>query len=270
MPADQRLAALKVAGPYFCELRHVSSMTLLRRLKRLCALSFLLLSLDVANAKNADEFFKPRDQLALATAAAAGRTADMEASVRRGANVNFQGVGGMTALIWAVGHESKEGVSWLLNNGADPNLVYAPDGNSCVTIAAMEDDPWFLKEILAHGGNPNYQNPINKHTPLMNAIVPVHPDNAKALLAVGADPNTFDHQGYPALFNAAANQRFEMVYDMLQAGADPTFSTPRRGGNALVRVLQQSRAEPGTPLYEWLTKVKYLLKEKGLDVDTVQ
>jgi ankyrin repeat protein len=239
-----------------------------RRSIWLCAISVLLLLFDVANAKNADEFFKQRDQLALATAAAAGRTADMEASVRRGAKVNFLGVGGMTALIWALGHESKEGVSWLLTHGADPNLVYAPDGNSCVTIAAMEEDPWFLKEILAHGGNPNYQNPINKHTPLMNAIVPLHPDNAKALLAAGADPNTFDHQGFPALFNAAANQRYEMVYDMLQAGADPTFSTPKRGGNALVRVLQRSPAEPGTPLYEWLTKVKDVLKEKGLDVDS--
>jgi ankyrin repeat protein len=246
----------------------MSRVTQSRRLIWLCTLGLLLLSFDGANAKNADEFFKPRDQLALATAAAAGRPEEMEASVRRGAKVNFQGVGGMTALIWAVGHESKEGVSWLLTHGADPNLIYAPDGNSSVTIAAMEEDPWFLKEILAHGGNPNYQNPINKHTPLMNAIVPVHPDNAKALLAAGADPNTFDHQGFPALFNAAANQRFEMVYDMLQAGADPTFSTPKRGGNALVRVLQRSPAEPGTPLYGWLTKVKDLLKEKGLDVDS--
>jgi uncharacterized protein len=246
------------------------SRTLPRRSIWLCALSFLLLSLDVANAKNAEEFFKPRDQLTLANAAAAGRTADMEASVRRGAKVNYQGTGGMTALIWALGHESKEGVSWLLTHGADPNLVYAPDGNSSVTIAAMADDPWYLEQMLAHGGNPNYQNPINKHTPLMNAIVPVHPDNAKALLAAGADPNTFDARGVPALFNAAATSRYEMVYDMLQAGADPTFSIGSRHKNSLIWVLQQSRADPGTPLYEWLTRIKDLLKEKGLDVDTVQ
>jgi ankyrin repeat protein len=238
-----------------------------RRLIRLCALSVLLLLFEVANAKNAEEFFKPRDQLTLANAAAAGRTADMEASVRRGAKINYQGVGGMTALIWALGHESKEGVSWLLTHGADPNLVYAPDGNSCVTIAAMEEDPWYLEQMLAHGGNPNYQNPINKHTPLMNAIIPVRPDNAKALLAAGAEPNTFDSLGSPALFNAAANQRYEMVYDMLEAGADPFFS--RNGRNSLVWLIQRSPVIPGTPAYEWLTKVKDVLKQKGLDVDSV-
>jgi ankyrin repeat protein len=60
-----------------------------------------------------------------------------------------------------------------------------------------------------------------------------------ALLAAGADPNPFDYRGFPGLFNAAANQRYEMVYHMLQAGADPTFSTPKRG-NALVWLLQSS------------------------------
>jgi uncharacterized protein len=247
--------------------RSVSRATLSRLLIWLCALSFLL-SFDIANAANAEEFFKPRDQLALVRAAAAGNTAGMEESLRHGAKVNYQGVNGMTALIWALGHESKEGVSWLLAHGADPNLVYARDGNSSVSIAAMEDDPWYLEQILAHGGNPNYQNPINKHTPLMNAIVPIHPDNAKALLAAGADPNTFDARGVPALFNAAATSRYEVVYDMLQAGADTTFSNAR-SGNGLVWAIQHSRAEPGTLLYEWLTKVKNLLKEKGLDVDTV-
>jgi uncharacterized protein len=249
------------------ELRAVSRVTLPRRQIWLCALGFLLLLLDVANAKNAEEFFKPRYQLALATAAAAGRTAEMEVLVNRGAKVNFQGIGGMTALIWALGHQSKEGVSWLLMHGADPNLVYAPDGNSSVTIAAMADDPWYLEQMLARGGNPNYQNPINKHTPLMNAIVPVHPDNAKALLAAGADPNTFDNLGYPALFNAAANQRYEMVYDMLEAGADPFFS--RNGRNSLVWLIQRSPVKPGSPAYEWLTKVKDVLRQKGLNVDSV-
>ena len=68
---------------------------------------------------------------------------------------------------------------------------------------------------------------------------------------------------------AAASSRYEMVYDMLLDGAEPTFSTPK-SGNALVSVLRRSRAEPGTPLYEWLIKVKDLLKTKGLDVDAVR
>ena len=243
-------------------------MTLCCRLTSLCTLVLHLFLYDIANAKNAEEFFKPRDQLALVSAAAAGRTADMEASVKHGAKVNFQGVGGMTALIWALGHESKEGVSWLLEHGADPNLVYAPDGNSSVTIAAMADDPWYLEQILAHGGNANYQNPINKRTPLMNAVVPVKPDNAKALLAAGADPKPTDSRGAPALFNAAANQRYEMVYYMLLAGADPTFSIGNKN-HVLASVLRDSRAQPGSPQYEWLIKVKDWLKTRGLDVDAV-
>jgi uncharacterized protein len=240
-------------------------VTLPRYLTWLCALVFVLL-LDVARASNAEEFFRPRDQLDLSNAAAAGSSSEMDAAAKRGAKVNFQGVGGMTAIIWALGHQSKEGVSWLLAHGADPNLVYAPSGNSSVTIAATMDDPWYLEQVLANGGNPNYQNPINKHTPLVDAMVPVSADNARALIAAGADLNVTDARGFTALSSAAATWRYEVVYDMLIAGADPTIKMGKNG-HTILSTIRTSRVPAENPSYEWLVKVRDLLRQKGLDVD---
>jgi ankyrin repeat protein len=223
-------------------------------------------SIERVEAMNAATFFRSSEQLAFATAAAEGRTDELESLVSNGAQVNAQGVDGMTALYWAMAHQSKKGVSWLLDHGADPNVVNARDGTAAISLAAMAPDPWYLKEILAHGGNPNFRNPLNQHTPLMDAIVPVSPENARALIAAGADLNPADARGFTVLFNASSNQRYEMVYDMLKAGADPTIKMGKRG-NTILWSLRHSRAPPGTTQYDWLMKVRDLLRQRGIDVD---
>ena len=131
----------------------------------------------------------------------------------------------------------------------------------------MREDPWFLKEVLAHGGDVNVRNPLNEHTPIFDALAVRLDDNVRALIAAGADMNTYDRLGLTPLIEAAANQRYKLVYDMLMAGADPTVGISKWKGKTLLSVIRHSRVPPGAPPYEWQLKVIDLLRQKGLDVE---
>jgi uncharacterized protein len=214
------------------------------------------------------DFFGAGPLTSLAEAAADGQTNKLDTLLASGANVNAQGVDGMTALYWAMAHSSRKGVSWLLDHGANPNITFARDGTSATSLAAMEADPWFLKEVLTQGGDVNVRNPLNEHTPILDVLATHRDDNVRALIAAGADMNTYDHLGLTPLVEAAANQRYELVYDMLNAGADPTMTVPKgRTNKTILTVVRRSRVPPDAPPYQWQLKVIHLLKKKGLDVE---
>jgi ankyrin repeat protein len=221
---------------------------------------------DWASETNARDFFKSSEQLSFANAAAEGRVDELENLTRHGANVNATGIDGMTALYWALDRSSKQGVSWLLEHGADPNAIFARDGTSATSLAAMHEDSWYLKEILAHGGDPNFRNPLNKNTPLFDALAAHRDNNVRVLITAGADMNTLNSIGATPMFVAAANQRYELVYDMLKAGADPTVKIGK-SGKTVLSVIRRSRVPPGAPPYEWQLKVVDFLRQKGLDVE---
>lgn len=223
-------------------------------------------SICLAEQMKARDFFKTEIQMSLAEAAAEGHTDRMEVLVASGADVNARGIDGMTALLWAVLQSSKTGVSWLLAHGADPNVIFTRDGSCATSIAAAQEDPDYLKEVLAHGGNVNIRNPLNDRTPLSNAIIMQRNENARALIAHGADMGVVDHLGITPLIMAAEAQRYELVYDMLLAGADPTQAMPKWKGMTLLTVIRQSHVPPSTARYGWQVKVIALLKQKGFDV----
>lgn len=221
-----------------------------------------------AGQLNATDFFKLGAQLSLAEAAADGRTDELEKLVSKGADVNAQGVDGMTALYWAMAHSSKKGVNWLLTHRANPNVIFTRDGTSATSLAAMQEDSWFLIQVLLHGGDANIRNPLNEHTPIFDALAANLDLNVRTLIGVGADMNTYDHLGLTPLVEAAANQRYELVYDMLIAGADPTMTVPKgRGNKTILSVVRRSQVRPDAPPYQWQLKVIELLKQKGLDVE---
>jgi hypothetical protein len=214
---------------------------------------------------NAADFFPSGPQLLLAEGAAAGNTEQLESLVAAGADVNAKGQEGMTALLWAVSRVSKRGVAWLLQHGANPNVTLSRDGLSATALAAKLKDPWFLQEVLTHGGDKNIRNPISGRTPLVEAMASGRNDNVQTLIAAGADLNTVDSLGLTPLVAAAMNQKYELVYDMLIAGADPTTEFAR--GATLLSVVRRSRVLPGAPAYEWQLKVIELLKRRGLSVE---
>ena len=203
-----------------------------------------------------------------------GAPTNWRGSSADGTNVNALGAEDMTALWWAMLHSSKKGVSWLLDHGANPNITFARNGTvflsgtSATSLAAMLADPWFLKEVLTHGGDVNYRNPLNLHTPIFDALASDRQDNVRALIAAGAEMNTYDHLQMTPLLEAAANQKFELVYDMLNAGADPTMTVARGKTNkTILTLVRTSSVSPDAPSYQWKLKVAELLRQKGLDVD---
>jgi hypothetical protein len=96
-----------------------------------------------------------------------------EELIAEGVNVNTQGRGGETALHAAIDAGRKDVYTQLLERGADPNICDA-QGTSFVHLAARQDDVFWLREALRHGGNPDAPNTGNRHspgsTPLFHAL----------------------------------------------------------------------------------------------------
>jgi len=113
----------------------------------------------------------------------------------------------------------------------------------------------------------NVRNPLNGRTPLAEAMTSRRTENVRLLIASGADMNTRDSLGLTPMISAAMNQMYDLVYDMLVAGADPTMDIPKSNGKTVLTIIRKSRALPGTPPYESRQRVIELLKQKGFDVE---
>lgn len=224
-----------------------------------------------ADGLRAEEFFGSTTQVAVAEAAANGRIDALDRLVASGADLNAIGRDGMTAAYWAVIHRSREGLHYLLQHGADPNVIYTHDGTAATSAAAMLEDSWFLQEVLSHRGDINIRNPVNGRTPLFESVYRDRDDNVRLLIAMGANMNTLDSEGGTPLVTAAANQRYQLVYAMLTAGADPTMATTwgaksGLGGVTMLTVMRHTAVPTGSQ-YQWREKVSTLLRAKGLDVE---
>jgi ankyrin repeat protein len=129
----------------------------------------------------------------------------------------------------------------------------------------MGNDSWYLREAIDHGGNVNLVNPVSCHTPIFDAMLALRDENVRILIAAHADLNTVDKMGNTPAIVAAGQWRYDWVYELLNAGADPTVRTP--AGITLLTRVRRVPITPANPNYPWKLKVVELLKERGLDVD---
>ena len=213
-------------------------------------------------------------------------------------DVNQSGSCGVTFLAWALVHQEKESFSFLLEHGANPNIQFTDDGkvpegdsgsltkeifgkgSSVTCLSAQMVDPWYLDQVLRHGGNPNLFNPYSsfRPNPLVACITLAdvrnekswRTENVKLLIAAGADVNFRDTFGTPVISQAALLLRYDLVYLMLQAGADPTVRN--KYGFSIVRDIQRSSHNMlrTGPLWPWREKVVALLKARDIDIDQVE
>lgn len=146
------------------------------------------------------------------------------------------------------------------------------DGNSVMSLSAMHEDPWYLETALKHGGNPNILNPVKGVTPIFQSVMLLdrrHPQprlvQLNLLVNAGADLNAQDRDGYKPMRMAAVANRYDMVYIMLNAGADPTIKS--KAGTTLISTIRQIRTDPKSELYQWRAKVIAILKTKGINVE---
>jgi len=242
------------------------SWTYIRRLSLLIVLAVVSTAcIEDANAMNARDYFTSPVELALIDAAGAADIRKLERLVAQGADVNARGRDGMTPALWALAHQSKNGLAFLLEHGADPNKQLTSDGSSAMSLSAAAADSWYLREIIDHGGNVNLLNPFRNQTPIFDAMLALRDENVRILIAAHADLNAADKMGNAPAIVAAGQWRYDWVYAMLIAGADPTVQTP--AGITLLTPVRRVPIVPSSPNYPWKLRVVELLKERGLDVE---
>lgn len=178
----------------------------------------------------------PRDFLAnprdseFASAVSNGDREKLERQVRN-VDVNQSGSCGVTFLAWALVHQEKKSFSFLLEHGANPNIQFTDNGkvregdsgsltkeifgkgSSVTCLSAQMVDPWYLDQVLKHGGNPNLFNHYSsfRPNPLAACITLAdvrdekswRTENVKLLIAAGADVNFRDTFVTPVISQAA-------------------------------------------------------------------
>lgn len=234
--------------------------------------SILFTSCVSVGAPPASKFFLDPQVRCLAEAAASGDTTELSRLVSAGVSVNAMGRGQVTPLLWALLHQNKKGLAFLLVHGADPNVQLTEDfdellieGVSTMSYAAQHKDSWYLKEVLAHGGNANLVNPIRSQTPIMAAIGSMRPENVKILISAGADLNWQDRDGRTPMMDATILNQYELICAMLDAGADPRLKT--RWGTTIVSAIKMIRTDPKSEQWKWRAKVIERLIAQGINFD---
>ncbi|QMU62446.1 MAG: hypothetical protein GKR92_12350 [Gammaproteobacteria bacterium] len=205
---------------------------------------------------------------ALAKAAGNGDLDTIEKLVDEGVDVNSKGKRKATPIIVAFGNI--HGFRKLLELGADPNVVY-DDGTAVMHWAARHRDIAFLKAALEHNGDPNIVDSFSfKETTLIASIrsdgkFGEYPQTI-LLLDAGADLDKKDAFGGTAVIKAAILKRYDIVYELLNRGADYTIETDRYVSLSSLMHRDRSSLNKSDKSYVWFTKSENWLNDKGFAV----
>jgi uncharacterized protein len=184
----------------------------------------------------AEAYFDDPQMIALCHAIEASDIAEIDRLVATGANVNAQGKGKMTPLLWAFPDNKLERFKRMLEHGADPNVVIESDfnthggmrpGDSVTHLACKTAFPEYFELVFANGGNPNLikNGIISKETPLFTLIqgsAPNKLEKVKLLIDAGADLDYMEGTGGTPVMSAVGwGGQFDIALVLLEAGADP-------------------------------------------------
>lgn len=208
-----------------------------------------------------DKLFPEEKLRALAEAAGDGDVDEIDALVSEGVDVNGKGSLGVTPLYAAL--EDIDGFRRLLQHGADPNVVY-DDGLAIMHLLARRDDSRFLESALKHGGDPNLRVGFNSSPLLFDTLD--RPNNRKLLLRHGAELNAQNKLGMTFVFYAAIQDRFDVVYELLEKGAD--YRIEYKWGKNLIDKIVESRPNyiRTHEQFDWMEKTIAWLRSDGATV----
>lgn len=222
-----------------------------------------------------ETMFPDRQVRALAEAAGKGKIKFIDELIDKGVDVNARGKKNATPLFWALRNSNLNGFMRLLELGADPNILFA-DG-SIMHWAAKHENIAFLEVALQYDGDPNLVAGQFSETPLFETIGLAGNDrkeNRQLLLESGADINakTVEESSYlpiggqTPVMKAAGLGRFDIVYELLEVGAD--YKIKNDSGHDLAsRVAQDVGAfVSGSPQEKDLQKVITWLSERGVNI----
>ena len=177
----------------------------------------------------AADFFADPKVAQLAEAARDGQLDRIDRLIAQGANPNGCGNDGLRPVMYALAGEDTKGLDRLLSNMADPNRQ-TDDGDSAVSLASRRKGSEALAVVLGHGGNPNLRRPSGARrvlgtgpSPIYDAMRSGSVQCLRVLVRGGAGLNAPPSDApdrNPPLTEAARLGEYEMVYVLLDAGAD--------------------------------------------------
>jgi hypothetical protein len=183
----------------------------------------------------AEDYFADPQVIALCRAIEASDLDEMERLVKAGADVNAQGKGKMTPLLWAFPDNRLPRFKWLLEHGANPNVAIESDfnsrqrifpGDSVTHMACATPFPGYFDAVFDHGGDPNLPRSGSlalEGTPLITVIKAGgrnRKEKLNRLIALGADMNALSGGVTPPMQAATWFTQNDLVLIMLEAGAD--------------------------------------------------
>jgi ankyrin repeat protein len=138
--------------------------------------------------------------------------------------------GGMPLLAWPIYAKSTAGLRAMLEAGADPNAKKRSPSTrgeryhaNAMVWAAENEDPEYLRLLLAHGGDPDTRNG-NDEALLFHAFIKQNQwRNVQLLVERGADVDVSAGMGGTIVGHYASNGGFQMVRWLLEHGADPSL-----------------------------------------------
>ena len=180
----------------------------------------------------------------LVAAIEARDTARIRAELALGRNLELRTPEGLTPLMVAADVGGLEGVSLLLEAGAEV------DARSSTRVLGRPPTRGIveLEETNPHGFRRETAPPSTAYehellrTPLMFAAEAGHAEVVTRLLAAGADPNARDADGHTPLIYAAGEGQLSVTRELLEAGADPLLSG-QRGESALHHAVLEGRLD---------------------------
>ena len=147
--------------------------------------------------------------------------------IKQGWNVNSTGEHGMTYLLFAVRTNNYKMTKFLLENGADPNLISNVwDSNPKITEAMFplksscydRYDIKFMKLLIEYNADVNEDR---ASLPIFAAALNDDKKKIEYLLEHGADINKFSKSKQTVITNQATVGKWPMVLWLWDKGADP-------------------------------------------------
>lgn len=153
-----------------------------------------------------------------------GDQVTLEVLFKNGLPIDTQNEAGLTALHQALNNDHFILANWLIEQGANPNLV-TKTGITPIALAAVSDEAELTERMILSGADVNQPLHRGGFTLLMNAALEGLTATLKVLIKHKADLNRQDDLGKTALIYAADMGQEEIVQVLLKAGADRSLKT---------------------------------------------
>ncbi len=174
----------------------------------------------------------------LAEAALNSNTEMIQALLGAGADANAAGADGQTPLMLVARTSNVAAAKLLLDKGANVNVREAQRGQTALMWAAAASQGPMMRELLAHGAEPDAKSATDMMTPLISKEPRVQPrppggmtamifstregcmDCVQALVEKGAKLDLPDPEGVTPLISAIFNAHFDVAKYLIEKGAN--------------------------------------------------